>query len=440
MTNIPIVIVAFDRKECLSRLLNSIERAFYPDKTKLIISIDGGGSADVVALANSFHWKYGEKEVILQSENLGLRKHILSCGSLVEYYSGIILLEDDLFVSPYYYDYALSAYGCYKEDKDICGIALYSHTYNETACLPFLPIIDSSDVYFMQTACSWGQLWSKEQWRKFIEWYSLNEETEMDGKNQLPGNVSLWPSSSWKKFFIKYMLENDKYFVYPRNSYTTNFGDAGQHHYGTNLWQVPLQYEKVKYNFKAFEDSYAKYDAFCEILPSCIKRLAPHLATYEITVDLFGMKMIDMLESEYVITSQECLDYDKSYGRNLKPHEANIMECIEGKNIFLAKRNRVKGYDDFLRYRAKVISDIEKSHYYFYQVTKNHFHSFDYKIAILNNAIHRFEGEKNELHGNGQANPYLTDKRNVCFCKVRSFVITLLKSIKKIVTENNRKR
>jgi hypothetical protein len=438
MNNIPIVIAAFNRLYSLERLLKSLDRSFYPENTKLIISIDGGGVDDVVALANSFEWKYGEKEVIKWPKHLGLRKHILCCGSLTKFYEGIILLEDDLFVAPYFYDYILSAYGFYKTEKKICGIALYSHTYNETACAPFTPINEASDTFFLQTACSWGQFWSNKHWEAFEEWYKQNKEIDVNDYRNLPGDVALWPDSSWKKFFIKYMMEKDKYFVFPRCSYSTNFGDVGEHHKGTNLWQVPLQYEKVNYDFIPLKDSYAKYDVFCEILPFCLKKLAPHLGNYEISVDLYGMKTISSLNSEYIVTSKECVDYIKSYGRKMKPHEVNIIECIEGNNIFFTKKSCVNKNFDFLRYRSKMLSDFQKNYFYFYQLTNNHIYGLRRTKGILDKVINHIKENRNELQSK---NRVLYNRANdisgSCLYRVLNLAIRFFYFLRKIIKRKN---
>ena len=111
MADIPIVVVAYNRIESLKRILGSLLQAEHPDQgTELIISIDRGDNADVLDYANAFSWPFGEKQVIYQEENLGLKRHILKCGGLTRAHDGIILLEDDLYVSPDFYRYALECY------------------------------------------------------------------------------------------------------------------------------------------------------------------------------------------------------------------------------------------------------------------------------------------------------------------------------------------
>jgi len=122
--------------------------------------------------------------------------------------------------------------------------------------VPFIPLNDASHAYFMQVPCSWGQAWLKEHWSAFESWYSTNLENEYNDDPTLPANIVYWPATSWKKYFFKYMVEHDKYFVYPTCSYATNFGDKGQHHTGSNLFQVPIQLGRIEnYIFNSFEAS-----------------------------------------------------------------------------------------------------------------------------------------------------------------------------------------
>ena len=174
MNNPVIVCVAFNRKKSLVRLLKSLDNAKYEEKVKLIISIDKGDNEEVVNYANKFQWNYGEKEIIYQEINLGLKKHILKCGDLTEKYGSIILLEDDLYVSPYFYDYAKQAINFYKEDENISQISLYKYPVNNFTKDMFLALEDGSDNFFMTVASSWGQIWTYKQWKDFRKWFRWN--------------------------------------------------------------------------------------------------------------------------------------------------------------------------------------------------------------------------------------------------------------------------
>ena len=122
---ITIVVVGYNRADAMDRVLHSLSRAQY-DYTdiRLVVSIDHSGNEEVVRAAEAFEWKYGEKEVIYRPERLGLRKHIISCGDMTEKYDTVMILEDDIYVSPDFYNYAMQTLEKYGDHPQIAGIAL----------------------------------------------------------------------------------------------------------------------------------------------------------------------------------------------------------------------------------------------------------------------------------------------------------------------------
>ena len=168
-----IVVVGYQRAKSLNRILHSISNAVFEDMNiPLIISIDYSDcNNDVIDIANSFKWKYGQKTVRTFDANQGLRNHIIQCGDISIIYGGVIILEDDLFVSPYFYKYAIEAMNYYKDDERIAGIALYSYQVNNFAQREFIPLKSEYDIFFSKMAVTWGQCWTKNQWTNFKEWY-----------------------------------------------------------------------------------------------------------------------------------------------------------------------------------------------------------------------------------------------------------------------------
>jgi hypothetical protein len=343
MDKIPIVVIAYNRPASLSRLLGSLLLADYPGTVKLYISIDLGGGRETVDLASGFKWPFGEKEVLLQPEHLGLKKHVMKCAAMVENYRAIIILEDDLYVSGSFYHYTLSAVDFFEDHPKIGGLSLYSHSWNETAQFPFQPLVDESDVFFLQYASSWGQCWTRQQWMDFRYWMEKNGAGDDPAYSLLPPNVIQWPSSSWKKNFIAYLLSTGRFFVYPRISLTTNFADTGQHvirH--EHFLQRPLLSSPKKFFFKQIEDSFAVYDSYCEILPDRLKSLCPFLEPFEFETDLYGMKDPDKSTAGFLLTSMESRNSAMSFGREMKPMEANITGRIPGQHFSLVPRKEVR--------------------------------------------------------------------------------------------------
>ena len=125
---VAIVCVGYNRIKSLSRLLNSLLCAKYPNNDiPLVISIDCSGDQSLYNYVREFKWPYGNKYVNIQEVRLGLKNHIYQCGDLTKYFKAIILLEDDLVVSPVFYSYVLQSLNVYSEEPRIAEISLYKN-------------------------------------------------------------------------------------------------------------------------------------------------------------------------------------------------------------------------------------------------------------------------------------------------------------------------
>ena len=166
--NPAIVISAYNRPHTLTRLLANIRNAVYDDRdVLLVISIDGSAAEErrqVLDVARQFDWPFGSKRVIDHDEHLGLIRHIYFCGDLSADYGAIILLEDDLGMSPVFYRYASRALACYGSDPRIAGLCLYALWFNGYTREPFVPLADGGDAFFLQVPYTQGQAWSAAQW------------------------------------------------------------------------------------------------------------------------------------------------------------------------------------------------------------------------------------------------------------------------------------
>ena len=357
MNRIAIVVIAYNRGAALLRLLDSLNNAYYPEgfNVPLIISVDKSDSSDVANIANEYVWIHGDKSVRLQEKNLGLREHVLKCGDIALEYDGIIVLEDDLYVSPSFYMFTLAALNYSRNDKRICGVSLYNHRLNVHAREPFEAIDDGYDNYYMQLASSWGQAFLSDMWRGFREWYEENKDNDIGAVN-VPVNISSWSDKSWLKYFIKYLIDKDGYFLYPRVSYTTNFGDEGTHASScVNDLQVPLagmrKFGQVDLHFSDLDGSGSVYDAYFENM-HLTDRL-PEIVRNEVTIDLYGCKQAEGYK-RYVL-SPAPLPYRilETFGRRMRPVDANVYYKTEGKDFFLydtQKPGQAPDTDDTSKY------------------------------------------------------------------------------------------
>ena len=356
-----IVAIGYNRKNDFARLIESLLRVDYQnDCVDLIMSIDNSGKKEVEEYADSVVWPFGQTRVITFPERQGLKQHILKCGKFLEEYEAIVVLEDDIVVSPAFYNYAKQSVNRYIDDDNIAGISLYSHQWNPYIKLDFIPHSSAFDVYFLQTAQSWGQIWLKRQWNEFVKWYEVQDGFEMTP--EIPGQIGNWGKNSWLKYHIKYCIEKNKYFVFPYHSLSTCFSSVGEHSNDeTNILQVPMQIDPVfKYRLPEFGNAKAVYyDAFFErqrTLSACLG-----LDEYNLSVDLYGLKMKQDIKRRYLLSCR-VLPYKvtKSFARSLRPHEDNIVMGIEGNDFFL--------YDTTSSSHQHGMQDVVKQYIYYHKI------------------------------------------------------------------------
>ncbi len=324
--NPTIVVVCYNRPWALMRLLNSLLHASYSNlSVNLVISIDGGGENfhTMNEIANQFKW-FGKKRIIANEKNLGLRQHVINCGNLTQEYDSIIILEEDCSVSVDFYQFACQALSYYQDDVKIAGISLYNYSYFESIGVPFTPLYDGYDAYFVQIPSSLGQVWSKRHWNGFADY--MKGKPEINSSDLLPEGVKAWPETSWKKYFYKYIVEKDLYFVYPQISYSTNFGDIGTHFSSaTQNYQVRLSscLHTKEYNFIDFKISLNKYDGFFEILPKSLIEMGANI-DLDTCIDLNGAKRLDLYKNRYALSIKDYSKPIKSYNNDLIPIPLNI--------------------------------------------------------------------------------------------------------------------
>ena len=384
MKEFTVVVIAFNRPNSLQRLLNSLDKVDWEnDNVRLYISIDKEEAESenykkTIQIAQSFLWNYGEKIVDCKKENLGLKQHVLQCGNLTNQYENLIVLEDDIVVSPIVYTYAKQVVNFYEGDENIAGFGLYSFQRNPANNLPFVPLNEGTDVYFMQYACSWGQIWTKERWNNFLTWYENNKNINIDKLN-IPNNIKKWGEKSWLKFHTIYTILNNKFFVYPYVGLTTNFSDTGTHNkinsfaYQCTLYTTSK--EKVKFRYTNLYNANNVYDAYFENIK--INKLIN--IDEKIESDIYANKNIVCLNEIIYLLSTRRYDYKilKKYGLQMYPYEQNIIYNIEGNDIFLydlskKEKNKIKKSDFIIHrylYKLDLLSkkDIIKIMKYFLQ-------------------------------------------------------------------------
>lgn len=330
-----IVAIGYNRPKSLLRLLKSIGNAVYRyDDIILIISIDFGEKENLCyKIADEFVWKAGEKIVIKHNKNLGLRKHVLSCGDFSQKYGAVILLEDDIVVSEEFYNYAFAACNFFGNREEIVGIGLYSNFYGWTQ-YPFYPVKNGYDNYYGKWVISWGECFCADQWKKFRDWYELNKEKVLNYTEDIPSQITEWPETSWGKYMYYYMNDTNKFFAMPYEAYTTNYAEIGKHIKNiTSNWQTVMQRGGRNFVFADMKNA-VKYDMFMENMD--VKRFKEILdINGKICIDLSGRKTPTKNYDYFLSTQKLPFKILKSFALRVRPIEENIFYNINGEGIFL---------------------------------------------------------------------------------------------------------
>lgn len=331
-----IVVIGYNRSFTIERLLSRLDQAeYHNDDVLLIISIDKSDTHDVYRVANAFQWSHGDCVLKFHQKSLGLRNHILLCGSYMDEYDldALAVFEDDIYPSLGFYNYMCQAVDYYQNSDQIAGISLYTHLWNTSAQLPFQPSYSEYDCYFLQYAQSWGQIWLRRQWHDFMDWYKVHQGklSELSG---IPENVCSWAETSWLKYHIAYCVDQEKYFVYPYEALSTCFNEVGTHtRERCNIFQVPFMEDvNKKYSFQPPEKIRVSYDVYFER-----EQISGWLGIprKELCVDLYGQKR-NHNKSRYLLSTKRFpFKILGSYGLEMRPHEINVLEKIPGHDIML---------------------------------------------------------------------------------------------------------
>lgn len=381
-----IVVVGYNRIDSLLRLLYSLEKAEYPaGDIPLVISLDYGGGDAIRMAVEEFNWTHGQKICIFHEENLKLKKHMFSCMSLTEFFKGIILLEDDIFVSPVFYYYAQSAMEYYGNNDKVAGISLYNTSVSNFSHKPLYIMRGQSDVYAAQMVETWGECFTYNMWNSFNEWYEENPNINWEQIDMYPF-IGKW-KNAWSKFYFAWMLSTRRFFIEPYCSLSTCFSDAGVHSSNglpSNTQQEILQYHKKEFEFEILEKLY-QYDVYFNPLG-----LGRYLGVKDedLVVDFYQDRQ--PTNKRFLLTCA-ILDYKivKSYDLRLKPIESNIIERLDGERLFLYDRSVTEKNNRSKRAANKYLMD-----YYFDGLQTFKFHKYVFKYSMnwfYERAVHKFK-------------------------------------------------
>lgn len=165
--SVPIAVFAFNRPERLADLLSSLERCPEIQSSQVTIYVDGPrdpsdrvkiGEVIEVAGAN----RNFEAKIITRSQNIGLRASITSgLSNEFEHSESVIVLEDDLVVSPVALRYFNEALKLYRDDEMVWGVTGYMYRVGDS--------YEREAAAFLPFPSPWGWATWKSKWQRFVD-------------------------------------------------------------------------------------------------------------------------------------------------------------------------------------------------------------------------------------------------------------------------------
>ena len=245
----PVIVFSYKRLEKLKRCLASLKRNHGYERTEVFLFADGNkGECDrkEVEEVQNYLMDFSNNEqehgkvihVRLSSSNRGLANSIIDgVTKVIKQYKKVIVIEDDLILSPFFLDYMNKALEYYESDESIWSISAYTPPIK-------IPQTYKKNLYLSYRASSWGWATWKDRWDS-VDWevhsfQTLSDNKEMQRMFNRGGN-DLFPMlvkqmngeiDSWAiRWCFSQSLQNS-YTVYPVKTFVYNDGvdGSGTHH------------------------------------------------------------------------------------------------------------------------------------------------------------------------------------------------------------------
>lgn len=248
-----LIVMTMNRAESLQRLLNSIRSAYYEaDRVDLDIWIDRLDSTaplnrNISGVVTGFSWPFGAKTIYTRRQPGGLYQQWMYTWDLNSPGDVAVILEDDLEVSPAFYQWLKIARSKYGNNADVGGYTLQRSVLRPRKPPPgvyqgHLRLPADVTVFKYRLQGSWGFAPEREKWREFLRWF---EEKRMLGEKPYVDDLitTAWykgqerggdiAKTMWTQWWIKFVDERNYFCVtaWPRKgtALAANWKEPGLH-------------------------------------------------------------------------------------------------------------------------------------------------------------------------------------------------------------------
>jgi hypothetical protein len=287
----PIALFAYARPEHLSRTLSALRADPLAVRTALYVFCDAPRSpvaqsdCDAVRVLVRDLVGFASVQVVERSVNFGLARSIIDgVSAILQQYERVIVLEDDLEVSPHFLTYMNDALDLYADDD--CVASVHGYVYPVGSPLP--------ESFFMRGADCWGWGTWRRAWAQFnpdgqallhaLEAGKLTRAFDLDGcypytrmlRRQIEGRNNSWAIRWHASAFLLGWLT-----LYPGRSLVRNIGNdfSGTHSavnrdFDVNLSPTPINL--VRLPLEPSIDGEAAFEAYFRRTRWLPRRLIRH--------------------------------------------------------------------------------------------------------------------------------------------------------------------
>lgn len=274
----PVLLFVYNRPEHVKRVLASLLSNELAVESELYIYADGAKSETDIPLVALVRREIchieGFKSVTIleRTENWGLAKNIIDgVTTLVNKYGSVIVLEDDLVVSPYFLTFMNDALTLYSDEERIGHIQACDFVEE-----PSLP-----DTFLIKWTGSWGWATWQRAWKHFnpngsqllkeLEERKLTYQFDFDGaypytrmlRRQVAGQNNSWAIRWNASLFLKDILSLNvgQSLVQNRGFDGSGTNCGGGDLYQSNLWEKPLLVKPISIveENKVAREAYVNY-------------------------------------------------------------------------------------------------------------------------------------------------------------------------------------
>lgn len=281
----PIILFVYNRPKHAQNAIDSLLRNELASRSDLFVYSDAPRTETDTSLVDETRRVvrsikgFRSVTVVERKDNWGLARNVIDgVSTILDKYGEVIVIEDDLVVSPYFLQFMNDALNMYRDEPKVGHIQ--AHNFTNDKSLP--------DTFLIKWTGSWGWATWKRAWKHFnpdgkillkeLVERNLTYEFDFNGKygytrmlrRQIEGKNNSWAIRWNASLFLKGILSvNAGKSLVQNNGFDgsgTNCGGGNLYH--ANMHQHPLIVEKIlpimenKTARKAFVKYYARTNSF----------------------------------------------------------------------------------------------------------------------------------------------------------------------------------